>query len=33
METGLVSTVNLIAKDGHKINVYCWEEVEKPRAV
>ena len=33
METGLISTVNLIAKDGQKINVYCWEEVEKPRAV
>ncbi len=33
MESELKNTVNLIAKDGQKINVYCWEDVEKPRAV
>lgn len=26
-------TINLKAKDGHLINLYCWDRVEKPRSV
>ncbi|NLM73300.1 MAG: alpha/beta hydrolase [Clostridiaceae bacterium] len=33
MENKINNTVTLQAKDGHRINVYCWDDVKSPKAV